>query len=136
MLYILSRGNHQEVAYRGGQEPILHLVTDVRSVVAWASRNNRLWAFSDRNASAHYAKFYCDLAQLGRVDWAAVDNRDFRDSTVKEGKQAEFLVHECLPWALVERVGTYNEDVAARVRDALQGGTHRPDVEVRPDWYY
>jgi len=34
MLYILWKGNHPEVTYRGGQESIVHLVADVRSVAA------------------------------------------------------------------------------------------------------
>jgi hypothetical protein len=55
---------------------------------------------------------------------------------VKEGKQAEFLVHESFPWSLVERIGVRNIDMQKRVREILDGATHTPPVQVRTDWYY
>ena len=70
----------------------MHLVADLRAAVAWASADHRRWAFSDRNAASAYAEFYADLGQLDKVNWEAVANRDFRSETVKDGKQAEFLV--------------------------------------------
>ena len=38
MLFVIDRANHPESAYRGGQEPIVHLVADLHSVVQWAER--------------------------------------------------------------------------------------------------
>lgn len=43
MLYMIDRGNHQELAYRGGQEPIVHLEADLHASVVWAQQNNQRW---------------------------------------------------------------------------------------------
>ena len=40
-------------------------------------------------------------------------------SLIKEGKQAEFLVEECFPWSLVERIGMYSESVAQTMQAAV-----------------
>src|SRR5690348_3819372 len=58
MLYILHRRNHPEVSYRGGQQPIIHLQSDLNSVISWATVNQVRWAFSDRNAGAYLTTFY------------------------------------------------------------------------------
>ena len=136
MLYLLHRGNHPELAYRGGQGPILHLEADLRATVAWAQTNGRAWAFSLSNAGARYASFRDDLARLGEVDWAAVANRDFRSPQVKEGKQAEFLVQDSFPWGLTTRVGVHSQAVANQVTEAIAGAQHQPVVQIVPSWYY
>jgi hypothetical protein len=61
---------------------------------------------------------------------------DFRPADVKEGKQAEFLVHQSFPWELVERIGVSSQGMAQQVANAMQGLAHRPRVEIRSDWYY
>ncbi|WP_173044662.1 DarT ssDNA thymidine ADP-ribosyltransferase family protein [Nitrospira sp. KM1] len=61
---------------------------------------------------------------------------DFRSSDVKEGKQAEFLVHGSFPWELVRRIGVYSARIKAESEAALQGAAHRPPVEILRDWYY
>ncbi len=94
MLYLLHCGNHPELDYTGGQRPIVHLVADLHEVVRWAEAHGVRCAFSDRNAGTWYTIFYKDLNHLDRIDWDAVAARDFRDPLVKEGRQAEFLVHE------------------------------------------
>ena len=61
---------------------------------------------------------------------------DFRAAEVKEGKQAEFLVHHEFPWRLVRRIGVWARGVAQQVADATRGLDHRPVVEIRRDWYF
>ena len=39
MLYVIRCANHPELAYRGGQEPIVHLEADLPAVVQWAGAN-------------------------------------------------------------------------------------------------
>jgi len=73
---------------------------------------------------------------LHEIDRAAIVARDFRDPLVKDGKQAEFLLHGFFPWELVERIGVANQTTFQAVADALQGAHHRPRVEVRRDWYF
>jgi hypothetical protein len=137
MLYVIYRGNHPALTYRGGQEPIVHLEADLHNVAAWADQNARRWAFSLSNASAFYRPtFSSDLADLGQVDWAAIAATDFRDATVKESKQAEFLVHQDFPWELVTRIGVYSRSMATTVATALASTAHQPRIEIRTDWYY
>ena len=136
MLYVIDCANHPELAYRGGQGPIIHLEADLQRVVTWADANGRRWAFSLSNAGAVYAQFRRHLQQLDQVNWSAVAANDFRSADVKEGKQAEFLVHQSFPWELVDRIGVSSRGMAQLVANAIQGLAHRPRIEIRPDWYY
>ena len=140
MLYVIHRANNPELAYRGGQDPILHLEADLRQAVAWADKNKRRWAFTSSNAGSSYFVDYSDLRQLAKIDWDAVQARWWSgpgiEATVQEGKQAEFLIEYSFPWALVERIGTQSDHIYARVRNALHASQHQPVMEVKPDWYY
>ena len=99
MLYVIHRANDPELTYREGQRPIVHLEADLYEVVAWADANGRRWAFSLSNAGAYYTQFRSRVDQLDEVNWPAVAATDFRGAEVKEGKQAEFLVHQQFPGA-------------------------------------
>lgn len=136
MLYILHMKNSPELAFRDGQEPIVHLMADLNATVAWAESRQRRWAFSSGNAGAYYTTFFANLQDLGRVNWSAVKASDFRSPEIKEGKQAEFLLHESFPWELVEKIGVVNETVAARVESVLRGSAHQPGVQIERTWYF
>ena len=73
---------------------------------------------------------------LHEVNWQAVNATDFRDAMVKEGKQAEFLVREFFPWELVRRIGVRSQTTHSRVTRSIAAASHRPSVEVLPQWYY
>lgn len=88
MLYIISQRNHPDLAYKGGQEPIIHLEADLYETVAWAQQNNRRWAFTLSNAGSYFFEDRCDLGCLNEIDWNAVQTHYWGDC--KEGKQAEF----------------------------------------------
>ncbi|TXH35853.1 MAG: DUF4433 domain-containing protein [Burkholderiaceae bacterium] len=134
MLYLIYQGNHQELAYRGGQGPILHFEADLRTVVAWANAQPARWAFTLSNAGSYFFEDRSDLAHLGEINWTAVQARDWRAH--KEGKQAEFLLEHRFPWHLIERIGVHSAVVYGQVVNALPAHGHRPAVEVRTDWYY
>lgn len=136
MLFVIHCANHPELAYRGGQQPIIHLEADLNQVVQWAEANGRRWAFSLSNAGAVYTQFRSELAHLDEINWDAVAARDFRPADVKEAKQAEFLVQQSFPWHLVERIGVHSQGIAQRVYAAMNGAGHRPSVEIRREWYY
>lgn len=136
MLYILYRGNHPEVTYREGQGPIVHLQADLRRVVALADKHKIRWAFTNCNAGARYANFFNNMDQLGEVDWAAVEATDFRGANIREGKQAEFLVHESFPWTFVEKIGVANQMVLQQVQAVLAESEHQPPVAVERRWYF
>ena len=134
MLYILHMGNHPDITYRGGQSPIIHLMADLHAVVAWAGENGVRWAFSDRNAGTRYTHFFSSLDALNKVNWEAVQSTDFRDSRIKDGKQAEFLVYESFPWAHVERIGVGNASMKSKVEKILLDAGHQPLVTVESEW--
>jgi hypothetical protein len=142
MLYLLHRWNHSDLTCTGGQRPIIHLEADLHEVVQWAEAQAIRWAFSNHNVGARYTRFYNDLNRLDLIDWDAVTARDFRGPLVKEGKQAEFFVHEVFPWSLVHRIGTRDHTLwpigpcrhcmalSMGVRQSFaKGGAWRPDGE-------
>ncbi|MBL8718636.1 MAG: DUF4433 domain-containing protein [Myxococcales bacterium] len=143
MLFVIHCANHPELTYRGGQVPIVHLEADLGSVVAWANQLPRRWAFSLSNAGALYAQFRSSLNDLRDVDWDAVGSNNFSagsrtpsGSQVREGKQAEFLVHDDFPWSLVQRIGVASQAIAGQAQAAIASAGHRPPIVIQPTWYF
>lgn len=136
MLYVIHCRNAPALNYRGGQGPIIHLEANLHDVIHWANTRGVRWAFSTSNAGARYADFFADASELHRINWAAVGAKDFRHRDVKEGKQAEFLVHGPFPWMLISRIGVSASHIAPRVRAATAASQHQPPIEVRTDWYF
>ena len=136
MLYLLYRGNHPELSYTDGQRLIVHLEADLHTMVRWAEANDRRWAFSTSNAGAYYTGFFNRLDQLDEINWVAVAARDFRNMTIKEGKQAEFLLFDDCPWQLIERIGVINTQMAQQVTAILEQSGYKTGVSVQPTWYY
>ncbi|MEO7143936.1 MAG: DUF4433 domain-containing protein [Bryobacteraceae bacterium] len=136
MLYLLHRGNHPELTYRGGQRPIIRLEADLYDTVAWANSTPRRWAFSNGNAGARYTRFFHRTDDLEILDWNAMAQEDWRDTFVKDSKQAKFLVHEYFPWALIERIGVIDAAIAEQVKALLRAAEHRPEMIIARNWYY
>ena len=139
MLFLIYRRN-EELTYKGGQEPIIHLEADLHATFAWAQHYNRRWAFTLSNAGAYYFEDRADVARLGDINWDAVQARQWSGNgvsrSVKEGKQAEFLIEQAFPWALVERIGVYSQGYVQPVSQAMQAAAHRPRIEIKREWYY
>ncbi|MEX1361500.1 MAG: DUF4433 domain-containing protein [Nannocystaceae bacterium] len=127
MLYVVNRGHDD---YRGGQAEIVHLVSRVSTAI----RQGRPWAFTDRHAELAHALHFDDLDQLGQVPWHVMDVQHW--PSVREERQAEFLVHGFFPWTAVEAVGVANETTAARVHQVIAAASHQPAVSVEREWYY
>jgi len=136
MLFLLHKGNHADLTYTGGQRPIVHLQADLHRVVEWARSQGSRWAFSDGNAGTRYTQFFNNLEQLDILDWNAIAATTWKDLMVRERKQAEFLVEQFFPWALVERIGVIDEEIAQTVANVLSAATHRPEIVVAGNWYY
>jgi hypothetical protein len=136
MLYLLHKGNHPEVDYKGGQTPIVHLEADLGAAVAWAQANGRRWAFSLSNAGASYAEFRDNLSALGEVRWDAVAATQWSAPDVKEGKQAEFLMRDDFPWGLFTRIGVHTMPMKLQVDAIVNAAAHKPKVDLLPGWYY
>lgn len=137
MLCVIYMRNDPDLAYRGGQGPIVHLEADLHQVVSWADKHSWRWAFTSSNAASRRSRDYADLARLDEIDWDAVRSDDWAgDARVKEGKQAEFLMAESFPWKLVSRIGVRSRWIRDRVQTALLASDHKPAVEIKPCWYY
>ena len=139
MLYSIHRkstdpDSESELAYSSGQEPVVYLEADLREVVDWADRAGRRWAFSTGNAAAAGVEFHDDLDRLDRIDWNAVEARYW--SEVMTEKQAEFLVHDFVPWCLVSRIGVISDRIRKRVLQIIADSRHKPLVMVKRHWYY
>ena len=134
MLYVIYQGNHPELSFRDGQDPIVHLEADLRQTVAWAEEQKQRWAFTDSNAGSGYFNDWSNLAQLNKIDWGAVRARDWQQR--KEGKQAEFLIERRFLWELVARIGVRSQQAYRQVMSALNAAGHKPPVEIKREWYY
>ena len=134
MLYLIYCQNNNELVYRGGQEPIIHLEADMMKTVAWAKKNNTRWAFTFQNAAAYYFEDSNDIERLQELDWKAINATFWRDCLEK--KQAEFLLERSFPWELIERIGVCSTRIYKVAQDALQKTPHRPRLEVKSDRYY
>jgi len=136
MLYQVSTG--WVPGYREGQEPLIHLVASCQAVAAAGLE----FAFSDGHGLARFTAWYDDLADLVEVDWEAAYARQWKDTAEdmdrQRRKQAEFLVHRTMPWALVESIGVYNEAARQRVEGMFESHGQRgsPPVRIQPEWYY
>ena len=140
MLYLIHCANHPDLAYRDGQAPVVHLELDLHETVRWAQRSGKRWAFTLSNAGASYFEDHCDLAALAEINWAAVAADRWSgagiDPSVKEGKQAEFLVENAVAWELVQRIGVAGASAVHQVSEAMRGCGHRPLLEIMREWYY
>ena len=139
MLYLIYRRN-EDLTYKGGQEPIVHLEADLNATIAWAQQNNMRWAFTLSNAGAYYFEDRSEVVRLGDINWDAVQARQWAGNgvsqSVKEGKQAEFLIERAFPWHLVERIGLFSQGFVEPVAKAMQNATYRPVIEIKREWYY
>ena len=134
MLYLFFAGDHPELDYRGGQEPIVHLVADLHMTLLWARQNGIRFVFTSSNAGSGYFNDYTSEKDLDKINWNAVRARDWRDC--REEKQAEFLVENKFPWNLIERIGVYSVTQYYQLSGILSTADHRPPVEIKRDWYY
>lgn len=128
----------QVAGYNEGQEPLIYLVS-----TAQATRDSGTgFAFSDGHGIAGFTGWYDDLNQLSEVDWNTVYLRywtsDMNDMDRKRKKQAEFLVHRCCDWSLIQEIGVLNAKIKTKVEGILRqfaSDLQRP-VVVHADWYY
>lgn len=136
MLFLISKRNHTNLAYTGGQDPILHLEFDLQKVANWADGETQRWAITKGNAGSFYFEDSGSLNFLSELNWAAIQAKYWDESSIKEHKQSEFLVEEQVAWHLVERIGVQNQGTRERVEASLTSSRHRPPVEIQSIWYY
>jgi hypothetical protein len=134
MLYTINRGNVPN--YADGQGPVVYLVASAEQIDA----GGLPFAFTDGHADMGYSEFFDDLSKLDEVDWeimkATYWNDTADDGDRKRRRQAEFLVHDFLPWRYVDEISVIDASMAQRVQTAMSALSRAPRVTVRRDWYY
>lgn len=135
MLYTLYRGNVP--GYEDGQSSIIHLVSSVEKV----HQSDRPFTFTDGHAIMNYSDFYDDINLLDQViDWEVMEAKYWNDTDDDPNRrckrQAEFLIHEFVPWDLIIGIGVINQTIQQEVWKILQTADQDSPVRVRSTWYY
>ena len=134
MLYAIHRGNVQ--GYTEGQTFIVHLVTTAEAIAA----SGQPFVFTDGHAIMAFTDFYNDLGQLDQVDWDVMRARSWRDTLEDNDRlrrrNAEFLVHQHVPWALVQEIGVMDREIAVTLQHMLKDQAHPSSVTIHKEWYY
>lgn len=122
--------------YNEGQEPLVYLKSTVQVVAEAGLR----FVFSDGHGIAAFTQWFDDVSRLDAVDWGMVYQRYWKDEVNdmdrQRRKQAEFLIYEACPWAVIHEIGVLNTQMETRVAAVLKEFTDGTLVNVRADWYY
>lgn len=134
MLFLIHRRS-EDIAYKDGQVPIVHLVADLNDTVVWANQSQQRWVFTGSNAGSFYFEDTNNLANLSKLRWDSISTNDWAGEH-KEYKQAEFLLESRFPWHLIEKIGVISDDMQAKVTSVIASAAHQPNVVVQRNWYY
>lgn len=138
MLCTIYYRNSPDLAYRGGQDEIVHLESDLYATLDWAESQGRPWAFSLSNAGARDVVIRDQRGQLNQINWEAMPLRVWNYRPVSDDRQAEFLIHNFFDWSLVTRIGVHSRAVGQRAYNALrQASFPMPTIEIKTqEWYH
>ena len=135
MMIAIAKGSVTD--YLGTQREIIYLVSSTQKIVDAECA----WCFTDGHAVEAITEYYNDSESLEELDWAAIDAFDFR-STVSDPdkleKQAEFLVHNNVPWMCVESITVKDLGMKTIIEKILNetNSQHRPNININRNWYY
>lgn len=124
--------------YTERQDPLVYLVSSVQAIIAGGCR----FIFSDGHGLATFTQWFTDPSDLDKVDWTAVNARQWNDTVQdmdrQRRKQAEFLVFQDCPWSAVITIAVLNDTVEAQVEAivARHAPALRRSVAIHPEWYY
>lgn len=127
MLYVIHQGHEN---YHGGQEQILHLISDVDTIRA----TNSDCFFTDIHADLAFAEQIDDFQRIDELDPRKIHAKYWKEC--KEEKQAEFLAHHSVSWNCIRQIGVKTPELAEQVKKIIASSNHQPEVVIRPDWYY
>lgn len=136
MLLNLKTGRVE--GYSEGQDPLIYLVSSAQAIESAGIQ----FVFSDGHGLVTFTQWFNDLAMLNEVDWTVVYERYWTDTIDdmdrKRKKQAEFLVHRCCPWSLVQEIVVIDAAMRQRVESiqAAFPAAQRRVVRIDRSWYY
>lgn len=116
---------------------IVVLVSSLHDV----ARERCQFLFTDRHAYLTLSRFSSNLEDLpSMVPWKGLQARDFKRDPEQPAKmeryEAEALIHHHLPVSALKGIVTYNDEVAERVRAALDQRGLQMAVHTRPGWFF
>jgi hypothetical protein len=93
--------------------------------------------FSDRHAYLKTALFSSDLADLNRIIWPVLQERNFRKDDLDrfEKYQAEALVHRHVPLIALIGIVCYDQTVASSVQADAAAKQVDLKIVARREWY-
>ncbi len=98
------------------------------------------FVFYDGHAYMFESTCYNAVANLDKIDWKILRNRDFKNDPDDPGKkgryQAEALVYQHLPASALLGIGCYNEDVVNTVTETITAHGLELPVRAVPGWYF
>jgi hypothetical protein len=134
MLYAFKGGRVSNAA--GTQQDVLHLVLDAESLVD----AGLACVHTDGHAAMQPLRFWPGVSGFAELPWDVIRSWSWSnkpdDNDRKRRKQAEFLVHNTVPWSFVQSIGAMTDATRDRAIAAMASATHRPPVTLQPDWYY
>jgi len=134
MLYVINKGGVD--SYKGGQKPILHLVSTVERV----QKAGLSFVFTDGHAVMSLSRFFDDFRNLQYIDWdvmkATYWNDTPDDPDRSRRRQAEFLVSKFVPWDLFLGIGVIDATIAKKVESIISEASYQPRVKEKQAWYY
>lgn len=96
--------------------------------------------FTDCHAYYEWADFYADLADLDKIDWALLQERNFKrdaeDPAKFERYQAEALVYQHLPVRGLLGIVCYTQAWQQHIEQEIQARNLNLPVHVRAGWYF
>lgn len=134
MLYSIHCGNVD--GYEEGQQPVIYLVSSAQTI----NDANIPCVFTDGHAIMALSDFYHDLNDLRNVHWETMKSKYWNDTPDypdrKRLRQAEFLVHEFMPWSLVLHVCTIDHQMAHQTKEIIKQYGYQTPVSVKSKWYF
>ncbi|WP_391558937.1 DUF4433 domain-containing protein [Robertmurraya sp.] len=134
MLYTIHRGNVE--GYEEGQEYIIYLKTTVQMI----EDHGLDFVFTDGHAILDISDFFKNTEDLKHVDWDIMQEKYWGetddDKDRPRRRQAEFLVHDFVPWTLIQEIGVINIRFKTAVERVLHDYEDITPVSIQRNWYY
>ncbi len=134
MLYAIKMGKVE--GRSASQTDIIYLVSSAEAIKAAKIG----FVFTDGHGIMTLSEFYDDLSMLAEIDWDIMKEKYWRDTSEdpdrKRRRQAEFLVYNKFSWDLVEEIGVMNKRMQLKTADTISIASHKPPINLKPDWYY
>lgn len=119
---------------------------DNRDIVMLVSSVHRLrelalpFIYTNQHAYAVDTEFYDGSSDLGQIDWALLQRRDFKTDDADPGKQlryqAEALVHRHVPLEAILGIGCYDDTVKLKTESLIEERDMSITVKTTSNWYF